>query len=52
MFHTLHSIYCNLVDEEYVLVPEQEGDPEGSQEPAPELVAKDIPSAPTPEGKP
>jgi hypothetical protein len=52
MSHALHSIDCKLADGEYVMVPEQEGDLEGGQEPAPEPVAEDISSAPTPKGKP
>lgn len=43
----MHPIDCNLADEEYVVIPDQVVDPEGSQDHA----AEDIPSTPTPEGK-
>jgi hypothetical protein len=49
--NSLHSIDCNLVDEEYVLIPEQGVAQEGVQEPAPEPAIEDLP-APAFEGKP
>jgi hypothetical protein len=52
MSHALHSLYCNLVDREYLLILEQGVDQEESQEPAPEPATEDIPAAPTLLGKP
>jgi hypothetical protein len=40
----LHSLDCNLVDGEYVLIQEQEAQQEEAREPAPEFVAEE-PSA-------
>jgi hypothetical protein len=48
---SLHSIDCNLVDREYVLIPEQGVAQEVVQEPAPEPATEDLP-APAFEGKP
>jgi hypothetical protein len=48
----LHSLDRNLVDGEYVLIQEQEKQQEEAQEPAPELVAKEPPAAPSFQGKP
>jgi hypothetical protein len=39
----LHSLHCNLVDEEYILIQEPEAQQEEAREPAPELVAKESP---------
>jgi hypothetical protein len=50
--HSLHSLDCNLPDEEYVLIPEQWAIHEKDQEPAPEPAIEDIPAAPAVEGKP
>jgi hypothetical protein len=47
----LHSLDCNLVDGEYVLIQEQEAQ-QGAREPAPELVAEEPPAATAIEGKP
>jgi hypothetical protein len=46
--YTLHLLYCNLAEGEYILIPEQ-GE---VQEPTPEPATEDLPAAPTPEGKP
>jgi hypothetical protein len=51
IFYSLHSIGCNLVDGEYILVPEQGVAQEVVQEPAPEPAIEDLP-APALEGKP
>jgi hypothetical protein len=48
----LHSLDCNLADEEYVLIQEQEAQQEEAREPAPELVAEEPSTAPAFEGKP
>jgi hypothetical protein len=48
----LHSLDCNLADEEYVLIQEPEAQQEGAWEPAPELIAEEPPAAPAFEGKP
>jgi hypothetical protein len=48
----LHSLDCNLADEEYVLIPEQGAVHEEDQEPAPEPAIEDLPTAPAIEGKP
>ena len=45
--HTL-----NLVDREYVMIPEQRVEKEEVQEPAPEHATEDLPAAPAPKGKP
>jgi hypothetical protein len=50
--YSLHSLDCNLVDGEYVLIPEQGGVHEEDQEQAPEPAIEDLPAAPTIEGKP
>jgi hypothetical protein len=47
----LHSIDCNLVDGEYVLIPEQGVAQEVVQEPAPEPATEDLPALAF-EGKP
>jgi hypothetical protein len=49
--YSLHSIDCNLADDEYILVLEQEVVQEVVQEPAPEPAIEDLP-APALEGKP
>jgi hypothetical protein len=49
--YSLHSIDCNLADEEYVLILEQGVAQEVVQEPAPEPGIEDLP-APAFEGKP
>jgi hypothetical protein len=51
IFYSLHSIDCNLADEEYILIPEQGVAQEVVQEPAPEPAIEDLP-APALEGKP
>ena len=48
----LHSLDCNLVDGEYILIQEQEAQQEEAREPAPELVAEEHPITPAFEGKP
>jgi hypothetical protein len=48
---SLHSIDCNLDDEEYILVPEQGVAQEVAQDPAPEPAIEDLP-VPALEGKP
>jgi hypothetical protein len=48
----LHSLDCNLADEEYVLIQEPEAQHEEAREPAPEHVAEEPPAPPTFEGKP
>ena len=48
----LHSLDCNLADEDYVLIQEPETQPEEAWEPAHKLVAKEPPAAPAFEGKP
>jgi hypothetical protein len=48
----LHSLDCNLVDEEYGLIQEQEAQQEEAREPAPDLVAEEPSAAPAFEGKP
>jgi hypothetical protein len=50
--YSLHSIDCNLVDGEYVLIPEQGVAQEVVQEPAPEPATEDLLPAPAFEGKP
>jgi hypothetical protein len=50
--HSLHSLYCNLADGEYVLIPEQGAVQEEVQEPASETTTEDLPTAPAFEGKP
>jgi hypothetical protein len=50
--YALHSLDCNLADEEYVLIPEQ-GPVQGEdQEQASEVAIEDLPAAPAIEGKP
>ena len=49
--YSLHSIDCNLADEEYILVPEQGVAQEVAPDPAPEPTLEDLP-APALEGKP
>jgi hypothetical protein len=48
----LHSLDCNLVDRQYVLIQEQEAQQEEAREPAPEIVAEEPPVVPAFEGKP
>jgi hypothetical protein len=50
--YSLHSLDCNLADEEYVLIPEQGTVQEEDQEQAPEATIEDLPAAPAIEGKP
>ena len=50
--YSLHSLYCNLADREYVLIPEQGAVHEEDQEQAPESAIEDLPTAPAIEGKP
>jgi hypothetical protein len=50
--YSLHLLDCNLADGEYVLIPEQGVVNEEDQEQAPETAIKDLPVAPTYEGKP
>jgi hypothetical protein len=50
--YSLHSLDCNLADEEYVLIPEQGTVQEEDQEPTPETDTEDLPAAPGFEGKP
>ena len=50
--YSLHSLDCNLADEEYVLIPEQEVVHEEDQEQAPETAIEDVHAAPAIEGKP
>jgi hypothetical protein len=50
--YSLHSLDCNLVDGEYVLIPEQGTTHEEDQEQASEAAIEDLPAAPTIEGKP
>ena len=50
--YSLHSLDCNLADEEYVLIPEQGTVREEDQEQAPEAAIEDLPAAPAIEGKP
>jgi hypothetical protein len=49
--YSLHLIYYNLANREYILVPEQGVAKEVAQEPAPEPTIEDLP-APALEGKP
>jgi hypothetical protein len=49
--YSLHSIDCNLADEEYILIPEQGVAQEVVQEPAPEPAIEDL-RAPALEGMP
>ena len=49
--YSLHSIDCNLVDGEYILVQEQGVAQEVAQEPAPEPTIEDLPVLAL-EGKP
>jgi hypothetical protein len=48
--YSLHSLYCNLADGEYVLIPEQGTAQEEDQ--APDTAVEDLPAAPAIEGKP
>jgi hypothetical protein len=50
--YSLHSLDCNLVDGEYVLIPEQGVVHEEDQEQASETAIEDLPAAPAIEGKP
>jgi hypothetical protein len=50
--YSLHSLDCNLADEEYVLIPEQGAIHEEDQEEALETAIEDLPAAPAIEGKP
>jgi hypothetical protein len=50
--YSLHSLDCNLVDGEYVLIPEQGNVLEEDQEQAPEVAIEDLPAAPAIDGKP
>jgi hypothetical protein len=48
----LHSLDCNLVDGEYVLIPEQGTVQEEDQDEATEAAIEDLPATPAIEGKP
>ena len=48
----LHSLDCNLVNGEYILIQEPEAQQEEAREPAPEPVTEESPTAPAIEGKP
>jgi hypothetical protein len=48
----LHSLDCNLVNGEYILIQEPEAQQEESLEPAPEPITEESPAAPAIEGKP
>ena len=50
--YALHSFDCNLVDGEYVPIPEQGTVQEEDQEQASEAAIEDLPAAPAIEGKP
>jgi hypothetical protein len=50
--YSLHSLDCNLADEEYMLIPEQGTVQVEDQEQAPEATIEDLPAAPAIEGKP
>jgi hypothetical protein len=50
--YSLHSLYYNLADGEYALIPEQGVVHEEDQEQAPEIATEDLPAAPAIEGKP
>jgi hypothetical protein len=50
--YSLHSLDCNLADEEYVLIPEQGVVHEEDQEQAPKTAIEDLFAAPAIEGKP
>ena len=50
--YALHSLDCNLVDGEYVLIPEQGSIQEEDQEQASEAAIEDLPAAPAIEVKP
>jgi hypothetical protein len=50
--YSLHSLDCNLADEEYVLIPEQGAVYEEDQEQAPEPAIEDLPTTPAFEGMP
>jgi hypothetical protein len=52
MLMHLHSLHCNLTDGEYVLIQEQEAQPEEAREPSPKPAAKEPSTTPTFEGKP
>ena len=52
VFYSLHSLDCNLADEEYVLILEQGIVQQEDQEQAPEAAIEDLPAAPAIEGKP
>jgi hypothetical protein len=49
--YAMHSIDCNLVDGEYILVPKQGVAQEVAEDPALETALEDLP-APALEGKP
>jgi hypothetical protein len=50
--YSLHSLDCNLANEEYVLIPERGAVHEEDLEQAPETAIEDLPAAPAIEGKP
>jgi hypothetical protein len=52
MSYSLHSLDCNLVDGEYVLIPEHGAVHDKDQEQAPEPAIEGLPAAPAFEGKP
>jgi hypothetical protein len=50
--YALHSLDCNLADEEYVLIPEQGTVQEEDEEQASDAAIEDLPAALAIEGKP
>jgi hypothetical protein len=52
VFYLWHSLDCNLIDGEYVLILEQGAVHKEDQEQAPETAIEDLPAAPAIEGKP
>jgi hypothetical protein len=50
--YSLHSLDCNLADEEYMIIPEQGAVHEQDQEQARETAIEDLPAAPAFKGKP
>jgi hypothetical protein len=52
MLMHLHSLDCNLADEEYALIQEQEAQQEEAWESAPEPVTEEPSATPAFEGKP
>jgi hypothetical protein len=50
--YALHLLDCNLVNRDYVLIPEQGTEQGEAQEPDPKPAIEELPTAPAPEGKP